>query len=767
MTSNTPTILAGDLNAKHHSWGCRAPDSRNKGDALYDLLLQHELSVEAPATFTHFPSTRGHQPDILDIFITKNLTLREEPYVLAELCSNHAPVVLEIPVTPASLPLTTPKLDWLHLQYLLETMPHQCSQIRTVADVDSVIAYLTEAISDAVRQATTEEPIRRTSSKLPASTLRLKREKNRVRRLWQRTRDPNIRPLLNSLQRELSQRLKKFSDDSFENYISLAEKHPKNAWKVIKSLRNRRPQLPPLRKDGNSYSLDEDKAEIFASSLASQCSPFESSLEHAEFHRQVTEEVANFVPTDHDIQPCSPKEIADIIRGLSKNKAPGRDAIKNGVLKILPGKMIVTVCNIVNAMMRLQYFPTAWKEATVVCLPKAGKPLSSPTSYRPISLLSSLSKVAESVILSRIQRHSDAHRVIPGFQMGFVKHHSTLHQLLRVSEYVADRTNDRWFTPMLLLDAKQAFDRVWHDGLIYKMIGLGFPHYLIGIIKSFLTDRNICVRVGKSLSTSRPITASVPQGSKLSPLLFNIYCHDIPVNPRIMTAQYADDVALVSSTNTISHATNRINKFLPGLIDWYHRWRFELNEKKSEAVLVTHKRQKLPPNIVVNGHVIPWSTNAKYLGTTFDHRYTWSCHIDATRNKARGAFVALKPFFNNRTVSQGMKARAFNAIIRSICTYAIPIWGAADPKLIDGLQGSYMRLLRGALKIPWYIRNDQILAETKILSLPQAAKKYASNLRRLVENNRNPYIRALTDYQTKRLDLRGRPHQLAEVAPTG
>ena len=71
-----------------------------------------------------------------------------------------------------------------------------------------------------------------------------------------------------------------------------------------------------------------------------------------------------------------------------------------------------------------------------------------------------------------------------------------------------------------------------------------------------------------------------------------------------------------------------------------------------------------------------------------------------------------KPFFNNTSVSQQTKTRAFNAIIRSVCTYAIPVWGAASTAQINRLQSTYMRILRSSLNIPWFIRNTHILHET-------------------------------------------------------
>lgn len=763
LSSNMPTVLAGDLNAKHSAWGCRSGNP--KGNTLQKILLRHNLTIEAPRDHTHYPVAENYNSDILDIFITRNVPLHKDPYTLPKLSSDHNPVILEIPGKADPLPPTEAKLDWLHLKYLLETSTFKCNQLRTVSDIDNEVTALTTEITDAIQKATAIKPApSQPGQKLPLHLVHLIRKKNKTRRLWQRFRKRSHRQRLNALQRKISAELSDVGDAAFENYIAQAEAHPKSAWKVIKSLRNRQPHPPPLIENGKAFSLDEDRARIFAESLRDQCSPFESTAKHTAFHEKVSKTAREFTVTEQEFQPTSPAEIEKIIRTLKNNKAPGKDAIKNKVLKILPRIHVVTICNIINAMMRLQYFPDTWKEATVICLPKAGKPLNAPSSFRPISLLCTISKIAEAVILARIVKFTEDQGIIPSFQHGFMKQHGTGHQLLRVTEHIAEKMNLRHQTTMLLLDAKQAFDRVWHDGLIHKLITLGYPHYLIGIVRSWLTGRRIRVRAGKSLSDPQEISAGVPQGSKLSPTLFNIYCYDIPTDKRIMTAQYADDVALIFSTRTITYATTHLNRFLPKLIDWYKKWRFEINETKSDAVFFSRHDRK-PDNVIVNSHRVPWSSNAKYLGVTFDRKLNWTKQIEITRKKAVGAFTALRPFFNNRAVSQGMKARAFNAIIRSITTYAIPIWGSVKPKKLEKLQGTYMRLLRAALNIPWYLRNNQILTETKILPLPEAARVYATNLRRSVENHPNPSIRDLANYHTKRYDLVRRPCCLINQQP--
>lgn len=759
FATNKPTIIAGDFNAKHTAWGCRVTST--KGRSLMRLALAHQLNIDAPSEHTHHPADITKKSDILDIFITQNIRLEKDPWSTHELSSDHHPVFLEVPATPSLSPVTRSTIDWLHLRYNLEKSHLECTTISKQEDIDLAVEALKTDINEAIQNATSTHPVPRRSRNLPEDILQLIKRKNRTRRRYQRRKDPTIRAELNALQRELAARLGAVTDDSVDDYIAEAESHPNSAWKVVRSLRNRQPHLPALKHDGQSFSIDADKAEIFAESIEKQCSPLPSEPKHAKFHQEVEIGVDNFSPTDKNFPPTTPGEIKEILKNLSKKKAPGNDGISNGVLKILPITYIMIICNIINGMMRLNYFPAAWKEATVICLPKAGKPLSSPSSYRPISLLNALSKVAEAVILRRLEKVVEDKNLIPDHQHGFRKKHGSGHQLLRVAEHLAEKMNKRQHSTMVLLDVKEAFDRVWREGLIHKLIEMGIPDYLIAIIKSFLTDRYFRVRVGASRSTRRRTSAGVPQGSKLSPLLFNLFCANMPTASPIITALYADDIALLDSTPQAGYSSNRINKFLPKLLGWYHKWRLSINESKSVAVFFSRKKDP-PPKIKVNSIPIEWSHSAKYLGVIFDKKLTWIPQITATRNKILAACVALKPFFSNKRVSRGTKLRTFNAIIRSIASYGIPIWGSTEPCRLNRLQGTYMKILRTALNIPWFIRNEQILSETGVPSIQQLAAQHAVNLRASVIDHPNPSISSLTTFAPKNFDIFWRPCHLVQ-----
>ncbi|GBL82343.1 putative RNA-directed DNA polymerase from transposon BS [Araneus ventricosus] len=211
-------------------------------------------------------------------------------------------------------------------------------------------------------------------------------------------------------------------------------------------------------------------------------------------------------PTDK-IEPCKRPEIVRIIGKLKIGKSPGIDGFTNLMLQRLPIKSIFRLVEIINAILKFHHFPKAWKTAIVVPIIKPGKNAQDPVSYRPISLLSSLSKVAVAVILTRLQEATESH-IIP-YQFGFRKQLSTAQQLLRITESIREGVDSGWETGAVFLDIAKAFDRVWTDGLIYKLITMRIPGSIIMLIATYLQGRLFTVRVGSNLSSERVIRAGV------------------------------------------------------------------------------------------------------------------------------------------------------------------------------------------------------------------------------------------------------------------
>lgn len=182
--------------------------------------------------------------------------------------------------------------------------------------------------------------------------------------------------------------------------------------------------------------------------------------------QEVTHSITQLEETNtQTTQYTQPKDVREIIKRLPPAKAPGPDGITNTALKYLPPLAITTLCNIFTSCLRLSYFPKVWKIASIIMIPKPQKIHNIPSNYRPISLLSTLSKVFERIILQTLQKHFKPRPEQHAFRFG----HSTTTQLVKLTDEIATNLNNKKHTAAIILDVEKAFDRVWHDGLIHKL----------------------------------------------------------------------------------------------------------------------------------------------------------------------------------------------------------------------------------------------------------------------------------------------------------
>ncbi|GFS54765.1 probable RNA-directed DNA polymerase from transposon X-element [Trichonephila clavipes] len=183
-----------------------------------------------------------------------------------------------------------------------------------------------------------------------------------------------------------------------------------------------------------------EKAEVIADSLQKQFEP----------NNDVENPFLDF-PTCIDLEKTSPFEIQGFIKNLKPNKSPGIDLIRNRILKNLSTKFIIFIALLFNMLLENCYFSKSWTMAVVIPILKPNSDDSNPHNYRPITLLSSLSKAYEFVILNRLNQHCLARIIIPE-QHGFVTKSSTVTQLLRVTELVHTGFQNHQSTGMLFVD---------------------------------------------------------------------------------------------------------------------------------------------------------------------------------------------------------------------------------------------------------------------------------------------------------------------------
>lgn len=405
------------------------------------------------------------------------------------------------------------------------------------------------------------------------------------------------------------------------------------------------------------------------------------------------------------------------IRRLANKKAPGDDKIINAALKFLPKKGILTLTNIINGCLRHSYFPTAWKLATIITIPKPGKDPTDPVNHRPIALLSSISKIYERVIL-KILNSNIVGKIRPE-QHAFRQGHSTTSQIVNLIDNISMSLSANEHTAAVFLDVEKAFDTVWHDGLLHKMLLMNIPIHTIKIIESFLRNRTFKVRVEDKTSSIRIAKAGVPQGSCLSPTLFLIYTNDLPVHDKCNIALFADDTMFSSRDKNVNRARLQLQRQLVLAGDWFNKWKLKINPSKTVAVMFGKTKPYRIPPLTVQNSSITWSHNAKYLGVTLDKRLIFTEHVTQIIKKGTRIRGMLYPVLNRKSpLSLKTRIRLFSMYIIPILTYAGAAWAPFLPKSqwkrLEAIQTIGLRTISG---LPTYLKNEILLKQFNIPTL--------------------------------------------------
>lgn len=749
LDEDGPIIIAGDLNAKHPAWNSRVANGR--GRTLLDFAQQrNDLAVVGPETPTHYGPVG--RPDVLDIAILKDIPMRTQLEVANELESYHLPVILHLgDGLDDEAPVTFDRVDWNLFTDRLTASIGPPPRIETVEDIDNAVENLELKIRGAKNEATRTINLQRRIDALPGEIRDAIREKNRARRRFHRTLAPEDRAEANRLVARSRRLLADFRESKWNDRLQELSTENQSLWRMAKALRNQKTSLPPIHGERGVVHTVPQKAEAFADNLELQCSPnyIDADLDHiGEINRSVRRKLRDS-DDDEIIKPTSPAEVRAIIKRLRVKKAPGVDGINNRMIKHLPDRGVMHIVAIINGMLRLRHFPARWKVADVIFIPKAQSDLRFPQNHRPISLLPCIGKLAEKVVLCRLQDFVREHHVLPDEQFGFREEHSTTHQVLRVVEQITAGFNWKKHTGAVFLDVAKAFDKVWHYGLLHKLIEADVPIGLVKLIRSYLKSRTFRAKIGEIRSSERTITAGVPQGSLLSPLLFAIFTADAPkiVDAATTTAYYADDAAILVRHSSAVHVTRKLQEAVDVQEEWYRRWRIHVNAAKSRAILFTKKRDHPVDEVYMFDVPIPWHTEVKYLGVVLDKGLTFKAHIESARNKAVGMLEKLNPLMNRRSrLSVGNKILLYKTIVRPTLLYASPAWGHAARSHLKKLQSVQNKCLRRALDAPWFVRNTQILREAKLPLLSDFMRETARKTFTGAESHSNPLIRQAVDY---------------------
>ena len=391
--------------------------------------------------------------------------------------------------------------------------------------------------------------------------------------------------------------------------------------------------------------------------------------------------------------------VHDVCRELSslkQSKSRGLDELDSNILRISAPIVAEHLTYIYNLCIEKCIYPQAFKDAKVLPLFKSGDP-NNCSNYRPISLLSILSKPLEKHLKQMIQIHFDSHQLLHPNQSGFRKKHSCHTALTNLIEQWHMNINNNLFTGSLFVDFAKAFDTIDHGLLLRKLVLYRLSSTSVKLISSFLSNRRQLVYQECKTSSLSYIKYGVPQGSVLGPILFTNYINGLPLSISCPSELFADDTTLHNKDKSAESVINNLQEDVNNLVTWTEHNHMALHPKKSKCMLITtrQKRQNIKsdlPNIKVRENIIELVDSHTILGLRIDHNLSWMSHASVLTRKLSKKLFQLKRIKHFLDIPT--RKLFFHAYMQPDFDYVSTAWDHASKNCLRHLESIYKRAIK-------------------------------------------------------------------------
>ena len=428
------------------------------------------------------------------------------------------------------------------------------------------------------------------------------------------------------------------------------------------------------------------------------------------------------------LSPCNSTEIEKLIDGLPNKTSSGYDNISNILLKKMKTELLTPLTLVFNQSLQQGRFPDAMKIAEIIPLYK-GKERDIESNYRPISLLTTMSKILEKIVYNRVYDFLNRTGQIVPTQYGFREGHSCDNAVSHLVGNVLKNQENKLDTVAIYLDLSKAFDTLDHSIVLEKMYQYGIRGNTYNWFKSYLDKRKLRVKCGVT-STGRTETSNTydieigtPQGSCLGPLIFLIFCNDLQLHLDYMTCfQFADDTTLLFGHKNRYYMRYCIESDLEVLQDWFNTNKLTLNLKKTVYMLFRCKNtHDIDFELTLNGETIPRVSSTKFLGTWIDDQLTWKEHLSKLCTKLNVKLGLL--YRSKNLLTSHSKRLLYYAQFHSILSYAMIVWGpmldAYNLNKLQVLQNKAVSTLNTDLSTDAVYKKHKILRIRSLIKLEE------------------------------------------------
>ena len=416
---------------------------------------------------------------------------------------------------------------------------------------------------------------------------------------------------------------------------------------------------------------------------------------------KLPQQYMNNVPNRDSIflSPTDPDEILKIIRSFKAKNSSGDDGISMNLLKQISESICVPIASLVNLSLERGIVPNAMKLAKVIPIYK-GKCKESFTNYRPISLLSNISKILEKVVHKRLLSFLTRCGILYNSQCGFRPNCSTIDAITEFTANVIPALDNNDKCLSVFLDLSKAFDTINHEILLMKLKRYGIRGVALKWFRSYLNQRMQYVSFKGVHSKTGMVEYGVPQGSVLGPLLFILYSNDIPLSLTHSKAiLFADDTTVFCTGSDLEKMYECINSDLDNLNDWFKANQLSVNPSKTKYILFT-KRCGVDDqmhNLYIEGTILERVPCTKFLGLYIDEHLSWKQHIDHCKKKMSSGIYAMN--MAKHILSINHLRTLYYSLVHPYATYGIRLWGNTyqkHTKKLEVLQKRALRVMTGS-----------------------------------------------------------------------
>lgn len=473
--------------------------------------------------------------------------------------------------------------------------------------------------------------------------------------------------------------IRKSKQESWQNFVTIeANKDPWSIpYKIIRDKIKRDEVITSLKlSDGTNTNTWKDTM----SSFLAKCVPKDDKQNKSDRHKQILDESKRYINCNME-NIITMQEINNAIIKLKNNKAPGVDKFTAEIIKQVWKENPQIIYNLLNNCFREEIFPDLWKVTRLkVILKGHNKDRKLLSSYRPISLIPTMSKVFERIIIERLQTSYRLEELENPNQYGFRPERSTEDAIAHLLRSI--KNTDKKYVVTIFIDIQGAFDNLWWPAIIRRLINAKCSSKLINIIKSYFKNRKVNILTKYEKFTAK-MERGCPQGSVLGPVAWN-WCMDLLLNDlagrfpdsQVEAVAYADDVAMLIKENSRANLEKTAAQIINIVEEWCNIHKLKIAAEKTIALLVKGKLDKArPPVIKINNSRVSFCNQTKYLGVIIDDKLNFINHAKYIRSKLTNLIMAIRRIAKEEWgIKQCGRKILYNMVAVPIASYASTVW---------------------------------------------------------------------------------------------